>query len=199
MEVRADRAAHAAALPTALAVVPEPGHHPAQCLRAGIEPRPAGVVLEARERSPHAGLELALEQDVPDHPPVPRDRVEGEDAHTWELRSAEVAIRPAEQLVPAAHGQQGGAVRERLVDALALVREVGGDERLLAVLAAADVEQVVLPGSQRLAHRHGTHLQLVAAPRRTPLQHRDVAAVGVDVEVVRVEMADDDLHAASSQ
>jgi hypothetical protein len=42
-------------------------------------------------------------------------------------------------------------------------------------------------------------LELVPPPRRTPCEHRDVPAVGVDVQVVGVEMADADLHAACSQ
>jgi hypothetical protein len=38
-----------------------------------------------------------------------------------------------------------------------------------------------------------------AAPRGTLREHRDIAAIGVDVQVVRVEVADNDLHAALSQ
>ena len=58
-----------------LAVVPEPVHDPAERLGAGVEQRPARVVLEARERPPLARLELALEQDVADHPRLARDRL----------------------------------------------------------------------------------------------------------------------------
>ena len=75
----------AAALQAALAVVPEPGDDAAERLRAGVEARPAGVVLEARERAPHAGLELALEQDVADHPPLAGDRLEREEPDAGQL------------------------------------------------------------------------------------------------------------------
>ena len=50
VEVRADRAAGAAALEAALAVVAEAGDDAAERLGAGVEPRAAGVVLEAGER-----------------------------------------------------------------------------------------------------------------------------------------------------
>ncbi len=73
------------------------------------------------------------------------------------------------------------------------------DERLFAVLAAADVEEIVFAGMDRLADGDGPHVELVSAPRRAPRQNCDVAAVRVDVQVVGVEMPDDDLHAARSQ
>src|SRR5437879_518936 len=68
MEIRADRAADAAAFPTALAVVAEAGDDPAERLRARIELRAPRVVLEAGERPAQPGLQLALEQNVADHP-----------------------------------------------------------------------------------------------------------------------------------
>ena len=38
------------------------------------------------------------------------------------------------------------------------------------------------------------HLELVAAQRGAPLENRDVAAIGVDVQVLGVEVADADPH-----
>jgi hypothetical protein len=76
--------------------------------------------------------------------------------------------------------------------------EVGRDHRLLAVLAAADVEQVVASGLERRADRDVLDAKLVAAGRRPPLEHGDVAAVGVDVEVLGVEVADPDDHGVRS-
>src|SRR5207249_4191120 len=69
----------------------------------------------------------------------------------------------------------------------------------LAILAAPDVQQVVLARVKGLSDRHRPHLELVPPPRRPPGQHRDVAAVGIDVQIVGVEVPDDDLHAARSQ
>ena len=54
-------------------------------------------------------------------------------------------------------------------------------------------------GLERVLGRDGLDLELVPAPRGATLEHGDVPAVGVDVQVVRIEMPDDDLHAARSQ
>src|SRR5437870_1631943 len=67
MEICPDRPSHSSAFEAALAVVPEAGQDAAQWLGAGIEPGPAGVVLEARQCVPGTGVELALEEDVADH------------------------------------------------------------------------------------------------------------------------------------
>ena len=80
MEVGADRAAGAAALVAALAVVAEARDHAPERLGALVEERAAGVVLEAGQRAPLAGLELALEQDVADHAPLAGDGLQRERA-----------------------------------------------------------------------------------------------------------------------
>ena len=77
--------------------------------------------------------------------------------------------------------------------------QVGGDQGLLAILPAADVEQVVLAGTHFLTERDLAHIQLVSPPGCPPLEDGDVAAVGVDVEVVGIEVSDDYLHAARFQ
>ena len=111
----------------------------------------------------------------------------------------EVAVRAAEELVAAAHRQQRGPTCDRLQQAVGLPHEVRRYELLLAILSAADVQEVVLAGPDFLSHGERVHLELVSAPGRAPREHGDVAAVGIDVEVVGIEMTDDDLHAASSQ
>ena len=148
-------------------------------------------------RSP--GIELGLEQDVADHSPLAGDRVEREQADAGQLLAVPEAVEAAEQLVAAADRQHGRAALRRGEQRVALAFEVVRDERLLAVLAAADVEKVVRAGHERVVHRDAVHLELVAAPRRPPLEHGDVPAVGVDVQVLRIEVPDDDLHAARSQ
>ena len=65
-----------------------------------------------------------------------------------------------------------------------------GHELLLAVLAAAEVEEVVGVGVDRLAQPGGGQLEAEPAPGAPPLQHQHVAAVGVDVHQVRIERAD---------
>ena len=99
----------AAALEAALAVVAEAGDDAAERLGAGVEPRAAGVVLEARERAALARLELALEQHVADHPPLAGDRLERQQADAGHVLAVEAAVAAAEQLVAAAHGEQRGA------------------------------------------------------------------------------------------
>ena len=54
------------------------------------------MILEAGERLLRARLELALEQNVADHPPSPRDGVEWQEADTRQLFAALVAVVTAE-------------------------------------------------------------------------------------------------------
>jgi hypothetical protein len=199
VEVRADGAADAAAFEPALAVVAEAGKDPTERLGTRVEEGPAGVVLEARQRVPLPGLELALEQYVADHPLGSRDRVQREQADPRELGSSQVAVRASEQLVAAADREHRGSAGRSLEHTVALPRQILGHERLLAVLAAADVEEVVLAGNDRLTERNRAHLDVVSPPRGATDEDGDVAAVGVDVQVVRIEMPDRDLHAARSQ
>src|SRR5262245_10502318 len=166
VEIRPHRGADACALVAALAVVPEPRYDSAERLRAIVEPRDPGVVLEARERPPNARLELALEQAVADHPALARDRVQREEPRTGQLRAAASPVEATEELVAAAHGEHGGAALSSLPQRLAPRREIRGDELLLAVLAAADVEQVVLARPQLVADAHRLDRELQPARRR---------------------------------
>src|SRR5262249_60799256 len=81
VQVGANGATEPTALVAALTVVAEAGYDAPKRLRARIQDRPAGVVLEAGECLLSAGLELAFEQDVADHPPVAGHRVETQPAH----------------------------------------------------------------------------------------------------------------------
>jgi hypothetical protein len=144
-------------------------------------------------------LELALEQDVADHPPLAGHRVQRQQAGSRQLVAALVAVEAPEQLVPAADRQGGGTTLDRLGQRGAHGRERRRDQLLLTVLAATDVVEVVLARPDEVAGPERPHLELVPAPGRAARQHRNVAPVGVDVEVLRKEVADDDLHAAASQ
>ena len=55
----------------------------------------------------------------------------------------------------------------------------------------------MLAGAHLVAHGDGRHLELVAAEARAAVEDGDVAAIGVDVQVVGVEVADADPHARS--
>src|SRR5204863_2904092 len=116
-----------------------------------------------------------------------------------QLVAALVAVEATEELVTAANRKRSGAALDGLAQRGPHGRQRRGDQLLLAVLAAADVEEVVLARPHRVGRAERANLQLVPAPGCAPREHGDVAAVGVDGQVVRKEVADDDLHAASSQ
>ena len=114
-------------------------------------------------------------------------------AYAGQLDATLVAVEPAEQLVAAADGQKGGACGVGVAERRPEGGQLGRDQLLLAVLAAADVEEIVLTGADRRAGAEGPDLELVAAPGRPGAQDRDVAAIRVDVEVIREKVADDEL------
>ena len=188
VKVRADCRADPHALEAALAVIAEAGHHPAEWLRALVEARDAGVVLETRHRPAHARLEPALQQTVTDQAPLSGNRVEREDPGTRQFGAASPTVEPTEELVTAADGQHRCATRDRLADRLALRGEVGRNQRLLTILAAADVEQVVLPGAESIADADRLDGEHQAALGRSVPEHGDVAAVGVDVQVLGIQV-----------
>ena len=196
VEVRADHAPRSAALEAALPVVAEAGQNAAERLGARVQVRPSGVILEAGQRLPGP---LALEENVSDHPPLAGDGVEREEAAARQLGAAAVAVEASEQLVSAADGEEGSAAGHCVGQRRALGRDIRSDQRLLAILSAAHVIEIDLVCAHVVADADVRHFQVVAAPRRALPQDRDVAAVGVDVQVVRVEVPDADLHAARSQ
>jgi hypothetical protein len=199
VEVGTDNPAHTTALEAALAVVPEARDDTPERIRAWIEPGSADVVLEAGERASDSGLELALEQHVADHASVPRNGVEREYSDAGQLCPVEVSVRAPEQLVAAADREHRGSAGHRPTYVFRLRGQILRDKCLLAVLAAADIKEIVVVRPQRIADRDGTHLQLVTTPSCAAGQDRDVAAIGIDVQIVGIEVPDDDLHAARSQ
>ena len=110
----------------------------------------------------------------------------------------EAPVPAAEELVAPAHGEHRRSRLERLLYLLSLGGEVARDEELFPILAAAHVQQVVRARLDPLAHADRLHLELVPPPGGAPLEHGDVAAVRVDVQVVGIEVPNPDLHAARS-
>ena len=104
----------------------------------------------------------------------------------------------AGQLIAAAHGEHRRPARDGRVQRLAVALQILGHEQLVAVLAAADEVEVGGFGVERLADAQRSLLELEPAPLEPPPDHLDVAAIGVDREVLRVELAEHELHAAAS-
>ena len=137
MQVRPDGTADTDSLVARLAVVPEARDDAPERLGARIQPRAPGMVLEAGDRSPLTGDELAFEQDVADHPLLAGHGLVWEEADPRHRVAVAAQVAAPEQLVAAADRQQRGAGGDRLRDRRPLGDEVGCDQRLLAVLPAA--------------------------------------------------------------
>ncbi len=67
--------------------------------------------------------------------------------------------------------------------------QILGAQQLVAILAAAEVKQIVRVTVERLAQAAGGELKTDAPPRAATLQHEQVAAIGVDVHQVRIQRA----------
>src|SRR5687768_2851418 len=175
VEVRPDRTADAAAFESALSVVPEARDDAAESLGTRIEHRAPGVVLEARQKLALAGLELAFEEHVADHAALAGHCLVRKEADAREHRAVAPAVGAAEQLVAAADREDRRAACRRLLQSLALLDEVDRHQRLLAVLAAADVEEVVVARHDRVAEVDRPVLEVDPPPGRAPLENGDVA------------------------
>jgi kynurenine formamidase len=159
---------------------------PPQGLGVAAEVGAPAVILEPGE-DPRGAAELGLDRDVADQP---RARLaDGLEVGQAEARQALLAelVAVAEQLVAAADGEQHSAVGDRRGERVALaIRHVGGDGALVAVLAAADVEEVVGAGVDRLAGAGAGPLEPDPAPLAAAPQEKNVAAVGIDIHLVGV-------------
>ena len=133
-------------------------------------------------------LDLDLDRDVADQPgPGFTDGRQIGDAESGDRLVAEL-VAVAEQLIAAADGEQGGAVADRLGDRLTLARDqVGGDGALVPILAATDVDQVVSAGVEGLPGSGRRVLEADPAPLAALLKQGHVAAIRVDVHLLRVE------------
>ena len=172
---------------------------PSGC-RAGVEQRPAGVVLEAGHRR---------RDDRRDRPRAAR------------RRSAASRPRPSRAgraRRPASRSRRGRGSRARAAGSRRTRRgapfpssTARRRSRRLALRGRARSAPARDPGRRRrrsrsnadgssaVARRDAGDLERVPAERRPTLEDGDVAAVGVDVQVVRVEVGDADPHGVSSQ
>ena len=104
-----------------------------------------------------------------------------------------------EQLVAAADREQRRAVLDRRGECLALrLHHVGGDRHLVAILAAADVVEVVRAGVDPLTRAGALVGEADPAPLAAVLEEEDVPPVRVDVHLVGVEGEQAQLHLRAS-
>src|SRR6187200_621897 len=194
MQIGADDVVAVHALEAVAVVVAVTGDDFPQGLGLGAEVGAAPVVLEAGDQL-RAAAEVCLDCDVADQPRAGlADRLQVGDPQARQLLLAEL-VAVAEQLVAAADRQEDGAVVGRGGDRLLLAGDhVGGDGALVAVLAAADVEEIVGGRVDRLARAGAAVDEADAPPLAAPLQEEDVAAVGVDVHLLGIEAEHAELH-----
>ena len=176
-----------------------PAENARERVGARAEQRPAGVILEADEGADAGAVaEVALAHDVADHPRRPGERLQVEQADARHLAAVLSHVAVPGELVAAAHREHRGAAGDGRVHGLAVPQQVLGDEQLVAILAAADQVQVGGLGVELLADPQRPLLELEAAPLEPPADDLDVAAVGVDREVLGIELAEHELHAAAA-
>src|SRR5918996_4489536 len=175
--------------------------HPAERLRAVAQIGAAAVVLKTGDH-PRAAAQVGLDRAVADQP---RSWLaHGPQIHELDAGQLLVAqlVARAEQLVPAADREHDGSAVGRGVERVALRgHHVARHEHLVAVLAAAHVEEVVRVRVERLAQARGGKREADAAPLAAGAEHRDVPAVGIDVHEIGIEPADAErvAHPAASR
>src|SRR5215207_234941 len=199
VDVGAEQVGAVHALEAVAAVVAEALDHATERLGPGAEPGAAAVILKARDY-PRPGPEVDLDRHV-------SDQSRALLAHGLEVDQPEAGdplfvelVAVAKELITAADGEQDGAAVDRCGDRVALARQhVGGDDALVAILPAADVDQVVGVGVDRLAGPGGSVLEADPPPLTTTLKEEHVAAVGVDVHLLGVQRQQSQLHHAASK
>ena len=199
MAVRAEDVLIAHALKAVLPVVAAADEHLAERRHAAAEVGLAAVVFKADDRTA-AGLRQALEERVADHALLRSDGIIVDRADEVALLAVPRAVVAAEHLVAAADGQKRFAVGNGSLDLAALSGfQVGQEHLLLKVLTAADEKQVKLCKIRPLADRDLRHLGFDAAPLQTAAHTENIAPVAVEVQKVRVKMADTQNLFAHSQ
>ena len=141
---------------------------PRGCAPAPRCVRPPWFSKPASTRDPLSAGQAHLDRDVADQPrAVLAHRVQVDEPDPGDPLVAELVV-VAEELVAAAHGEDDAAGVGRGVQRVALgVDHVLGAQRLVAVLGAADVEEVVRVGVDALAEPCGDDLEADPAPLRS--------------------------------
>ena len=148
------------------------------------------MVFKADDRAA-AGLRQAFKEEVADHALLRTNGVIIDRADEITLLAVPRAVVAAEHLVAAADGQKRLAVGDGSLDLAAFSGfQVGQEHLLLKVLTAADEKQVKLREICLLADRDLRHLGADAAPLQAAAHAENVAPVAIEVQKVRVQVAD---------
>src|SRR5438067_1065125 len=194
VQVGADDAVLDDALGAVAAVVASAVEDLAQRCGVAAEEGSAAVVLETDEGARLQSFDVRLDHDVSDEALLAGFCFDVDEADAVISLAVGGLVVVAEQLVAAADGEDLGAVLGCLLEVVALVLdEVVVDERLLAVLATAEEEDVDVGEVVGPAALNFFQFWYQAAPFRSFEQREDVAAVAVDVHQVGVEPADREL------
>ena len=139
--------------------------------------------------------QINLDRDVADQPRAGlTHRLQVDQAKARQALLAEL-VAAAQQLVATADGEHDRAVANRIGERPSLALDhVGGDGSLVAILATAEIDEVVLARVEALSGSGSRVLEVDPAPLAAALQEEDVAAVGVDVHLLRVESEQAQLH-----
>ena len=141
MEIGADGGVDATALVPRGSVVAVTRDHATERRAPESSSVRPGMVLEAGHRCREA-VEIDVEEHVADQAPVAGDRLVREEAGPRHRRPVTAAIAATEQLIAAAHGEQRRSVVDGGANRIAASCEIGRNQRLLAILTAADVDQI---------------------------------------------------------
>src|SRR5205807_9193675 len=195
VQIRADRVAATGSLVTAAPVVAVTAEYAAERLLPLAEAGAPAVILKSREDSSFAllagrGSGGELDRDVPDQAwTLPAHGGDVEQPHALDLLVPKRVV-VAEQLKAAAHAEHDRAARRRRMQRGALgLDQVLGAQALVAVLAPAEVEEVVCAGIEALARAARGELKADSSPCAATLEHEQVASVGVYVHEVRIQGA----------
>jgi len=103
------------------------------------------VIFETDKRGGREADDVRIDHDVADEASFSGFRAYVDEADAWEALSLRRLVVVAQELVAAAHRQHDGACCDRSFQGgLLVLEQVLVDERLLAVLAAAEEEDVDL-------------------------------------------------------
>ena len=193
MEIGSDRRSKSTTFVAALPVIAESVYHAPERVCSVVKCGSARVILESGDPPRGPVHEIAFEQHVADETVMPCLSSNGEQSGAGHLPARNVAVRTPKQLIAATDCEQRAASLDEAAQGRASSRDIGRDELLITILTSADVDEIRV-ARKRTAFINRAHRKLNTTLRGAPGQHRDIAAVGEEIEELRIEMGDRQLH-----